>query len=339
MTIRVTAIPTIQSPNSGYHPVFFGVRHDNVIWPIPSSDKFDLDYDKTVYSFLDRGFFKNLLNTRLLRIFALIIFFFRALGCRKEAFFVHSFIFCLPLFLANCNYTLVIHGTDKRHLKTRFGRLLANGAKCVYGIGFGGEFGNIQVQEVPNVYDLDHLSRSEMSVCQRYDVLFILRNSPVKNPKYPFYLFTHFVEGYAASIGVIGLSEDTLSISEQNKLNKSRNELRSIDYLGRLPFNRVASLLKNSSILIIPSHSEGIAKAMMEALFCGLHIIVSKSLVIPEAFEPFVIRADFNDHASVWKLVNELKRQGKNENNTEFAIQYLNEAIEYLDDIYLTQVP
>lgn len=334
MTIRITAVPRSGAPNSGYHPMFFAARRNDLVWMIPGKGEYIGDYQNVTPVWCDLPPFRSLFSVRMMRIIALLVFFVRAVQLPRQVFLVHSFIFCIPLWAARQNYALFIHGTDKRYLNNFIGSFFARKAIAAFGIGFKIENNkNVKVDELPNVFFLsayqDFLNVKE----NIHDVLFVLRNALVKNPKYPYKLFINTPNDYLR-IGVIGLDVDYLSSDENDMVRSNTNAGHTIKFYGRCSFSEVLKLMKGSNVLILPSYSEGVAKAMLEAFSMGMHVIVSINLKVPAVFEDFIIRTDLEDWQGVISKINECKRLGFNTYNLEFAEKYLKDSIDMLDKIY-----
>lgn len=332
MTVRITAVPRPGAPNSGFHPYFFSQRRGDTIWALPGLGPYAGSYENVRIFWFDTALAKRVLPRPFLRLAALLSLFLHALVTRRQNFFVHSFIFCLPVWAAGQPYCLTIHGSDAKYLGTPLGRFLARRAQGVFGIGFEYSGGGFEVTGVPNVFDYELLNRAEAG--PGYDVLFVLRDAPVKNPQYPYRLFENTPPDTSLSIAVAGLVPDFLTGEEARAANASGTCRKRIDYLGRCSFEKVAGLMKSGRVLILPSHSEGVAKAMLEGLACGMHVVVSSRLRIPEEFSDVLIRADLEDWTAVLKVIERCKSDGFSRRNADFAASYLERAIRVLDDTY-----
>jgi hypothetical protein len=187
------------------------------------------------------------------------------------------------------------------------------------------------VKEVPNVFSAAGNVALEAT---GYDVLFILRPEPVKNPTYPFRLYLKAREqDEALNIGVIGLDEEFLSPDERAYLHTPGSGQARIEYLGRLPFEAVGHTLEASKALILPSHSEGVPKAALEALVRDVYVVVDYKLRLPSALSGNVIRTDLEDWPAMLQLIKRLNGEPR-ANNAAFAHKYLVDSIATLDRIY-----
>lgn len=334
MTIRITSVPRPTAPNSGFHPMLFAERCGDTVWAIPGNGPYIGRYKnvRQLWCDFDREFPSFIV--RLMRLLAFLTFFFRALCLRRQVILVHSFVFCVPLWAARQDYALIIHGSDWAYLNTRLGAFFARRAVGVYGVGFSMQGDGFEAVEVPNVFDLSTLDDTPEAEDTQYDVLFVLRAASVKNPTYPFEMFVNTASRAAMRIGVIGLAEDFLTVDQIQIRAETQSDIKRIDYLGRRPFAEVAGLMKSSRVMILPSHSEGVAKAMLEALACGLHVIVSDRLRVPGSLLGHVIRADLSDWHGLTKIISMCVAQGRNHSNVRFVKAYQERSAAQLEKLY-----
>ena len=334
MTVRITSVPRPAAPNSGYHPMIFAQRRGDRVWAIPGTGPYVGTYSNIHFFWCDWAKAKRLIPGKILRVLTLCAVFVRALFLRRQMFFVHSFIFALPLWASGQDFVLIIHGTDSRYLQTAFGGFLARRAKAIYGVGFAQQGDGFVVEEIPNVFDLPTLKGAKMAERAVYDVLFVLRPAPVKNPEYPYELHENLSPDANLKIGVVGLDVEFLTSAQLTKLKQPSSGGGRIEYLGRCSFDKVAGLMKSSRVLILPSHSEGVAKAMLEAFACGLHVIVSDRLTVPEMFGNYLIRVDLRDWALVEQVIGRCIVEGPCDRNARFAERYLQSSVDHLEQLY-----
>ena len=329
MAIRITSVGRVTTENSGYHPLRIAEINRDEVWAIPGKNK-PVQNAGHIYVLLIEKILKNFLSLRLLRLLSLVEIYFRALFRRTEIFFVHSFIFAIPVILANCKCVLIIHGSDKKYLPSILGQFIGKRAVKVLGVGFGAKYSNYMVTEIPNVFDLRCQESVKLNESNNYDLAFVLRNSPVKNPSYPFEMSTNYIEGRAIRIAVIGIDENFVGNDKERKVK----QLVKLDILGRRNPSFVASILANTHVMIIPSVSEGVSKAMLEAMSHGVHIITSETLHLPSEFEGYVNRINLYDWLEVANKVDELRAKGKNMANKEFVVRYLEKSEKLLSALY-----
>ena len=331
MTIRITAIPRTNSPQSGYHPHFFAMRNNDIIWALPGKGESLSNYDGLVFFWIEPINSIKKLPKYFVKIVAFFTIFIRALFLEKQVFIVHSFLYALPILMAGQQYVIVVHGSDYKYLNKSWSKFIANKANEIFGIGFSARGKGFNVKEIPNIFSLPLNQRNNKSF--KYDALFVLRNAVVKNPKYPEELLFHLSSKTKIRIAVIGLdSKDSLNISKFN--NKDTTKNCYIDYFGVQSHNEVINIMQKSKILIIPSHSEGVAKAMLEALACGLHVVLNKSINLPEVFNKVVDKVDIYD----WNAMNEILIKPfdheKSISNNIFIKDYRLKSISYLEEVY-----
>lgn len=72
----------------------------------------------------------------------------------------------------------------------------------------------------------------------------------------------------------LSLIGDGPELENLQKLAKEKNIL--CNFYGKLNRNEIVEHLQNSDIFVLPSENEGMSNALMEAMACGLPIIVSK---------------------------------------------------------------
>ena len=332
MAIRITSIPRPSSPNSGYHPIKVAEILKDEVWAIPAIGNYIGSYSKIKFFMFDKDLFYKFTPSLLIRFFTLASIFFRSLNKSNEIFFVHSYMYALPLFILRKKYVIIIHGTDSKHLNSYLGKMLARKSIAVFGVGFSFSSHGFSVKEIPNIFNLSSIEIKNTDE-KSYDAIFVLRNAPIKNPKYPFNLYRNLEPTSNIKISVVGLEKDFLSIDEINFLQNNKNS-NSIKYFGRCSFAKVVSLMNASSSIIIPSHSEGVAKAMLEAMACGLHVIVSKKLKVPDDFKKNIIQIDIDNWVEVSNTLESCKIKGDNFENINFANRYHKNSTKNLIELY-----
>jgi len=334
MTIRITSVPRPAAPNSGFHPMLFAERCGDTVWAIPGMGPYIGHYQDVRHVWCDFDRAVPLFTVQLMRVLALLAFFTRALFLERQVVLVHSFVFCIPLWAARQDYALIIHGSDWTYLNTRLGAFFARRAVGVYGVGFSMQGDGFEAVEIPNVFDLSTLDGTPEATDTLYEVLFVLRAAPVKNPTFPFALFENTSPCASIRIGVIGLAADFLTVDQAQTWAEAQSDTKRIDYLGRQPFAEVARLMKSSRVMILPSHSEGVAKAMLEALACGLHLIVSDRLRIPNSLLGHVIRVDLSNWKGLTDTISKCVAQGRNHQNVAFVKAYQERSAAQLEKLY-----
>ena len=310
MNIRITNVPRTVSPNSGYHPFLIGSMLKNMILVIPSNGNI-LNKSKQIHQFItDKSIIKKIFPIRILRIITLLLIFLKLFKLKRQVITVHSFIFGLPVLLSGHILNIVIHGSDKRHIRSTFGKMIGVRARCIMGVGLSFQSDGMEVEEIPNIIDLSlHNKIKNKARKIKHDIIFVIRNSTVKNPSYPFNLYQNLSLNYKLNISVVGINEEE-SLKINNNLQTKKDH--SIKYFGVLPYSEVVEMLYESQIFILPSHSEGISKAMLEAISCGCEIICNDSIKIPEYLKTFVKPVDIYNWDNINKLLlDRIKKKAK----------------------------
>ena len=332
MTIRITAIPRTGSPQSGYHPHFFASRHDDIVWVLPGKGKCLSSYSKLVFFWFESiGFIANSPDN-IVKIFSLFTVFARALFIRKQVIIVHSFVFAFPIWLAGQQFAIVVHGSDHKHLQKAWGKFIASRANKIFGVGFSTENKRFNVSEVPNIFSLppEHVVGDYIE----YDVVFVLRNALVKNPKFPDELFFNIPKNLKIKIAVIGVSSKDSTTAASSAHSEPQKEDRCIDYFGLVPHSQVISIMQKSKLLIIPSHSEGVAKAMLEALSCGLRVVINANINLPDVFSQVVEKVNIYDWEKMQDILMAPFDPEISNSNVVFAKEYRDNSILELEAIY-----
>ncbi len=302
--IRITAVPRSGYPNSGLLATCFAKEFSDEVWVIPGSgEPLPLELSPH-FSVFDRKLLKKLFGVKLVRYLSLLSVFLRSGFSARDGFIVHSFLFALPLFVLRKRYCIFIHGSDRRFLTSRLGRAIARRAKRVYGIGFGGEISGIHVREIPNLF---RTKTQNLSSLGSFDVIFILRNAPVKNPSYPIALAEAL--GASVTIGILGMTEEETGVADRARLLRARAGGAEISYLGRCDYEEVLGTMATSRIVMIPSHSEGIPKVLLEASSLGAKVVVNSKLSFADDLEPLYTKCDLSDWPAIKRLI-ELERGG-----------------------------
>lgn len=318
--IRVTSVPRQNSPNAGFHPLSISENTNEIIFVIPGRDTPLLVNNRCKYFLVERLRLVSFLSLRACRLISLIELFLYSIWHRKSEFIVHSFVYSIPLYFSKAKYMIVSHGSDRVYFEYPILSPIVKAAKRIGGVGFSFEVDGAVVEEIPNVFR--DFGPSLAVKDYLYDVIFILREADVKNPTYPLKLFRE-TAGENLRIAVVGLSKSFLCNEDLEYILSERTDDRKIDYLGKLSQGEVKVLLQRSYVFVCPSKREGVAKALLEALSCGAHAVVSSKLELPDPFLDFVHRTNIADSAGVLKLVSELKLAGVNNAGVRFSKSYL----------------
>ena len=85
-------------------------------------------------------------------------------------------------------------------------------------------------------------------------------------------------------------------------LAEKLNVAERIDFCGNMPFARVLEFVRNSDIFLLVSRTEGLPRALIEAMACGLPCIGSRVGGIPELLEPVALVAPGNSKELAEKI-------------------------------------
>jgi glycosyltransferase involved in cell wall biosynthesis len=331
--IRVTAIPTIQAPFSGYHPVQMAKHFGDKVFVIPTQGNYITEGLDCYICLCDRVGKKLRLPIFFIRLLALLELFVFLMIYRSSSVFVHSFIFCFPAFLTLTRYILIFHGSDFRLIRFRLFSFLASKAKSCFGVGFSVQQGSLKVDEIPNLF-YPVIGRKNNQTLNATKVLFVLRDAAVKNPSYPFKFFESLeINRFPViAIRIAGLYRST----QQNEISaeNSSQTTSNVVCLGRLGISELHKEYSSADILIVPSFSEGVCKAMLEGFSVGLPVLIDHGLKIPAEFEEHVTRVRLNDYKAVADKCDELVKLGKLQSSIDFANDYLKQSLDRLVTIY-----
>lgn len=329
--IRITAVPRTDHHNSGLQALFFASHYGDEVWALPAPGRYVGTYGRVRFSFIDSLLAKGAVPARIVRAFYMAEIFARVLFRSSDLFFVHSFLFALPLWLLRRRYCIFIHGSDRRFLRMRWGRSVARSAIATYGVGFGTNEGGTHVIEVPNIF-IPVPSEAPPAVTQ--DVLFVLRNAPVKNPLYPLDLAEALGEKLGLRITVVGVAAEELSSVDKARLTNLADRGVHIKYEGRQTYEEVVKWMRTSRVLMIPSLSEGLPKALLEGMSQGMHVVINSPLVFVDEIMNRVDRLDIHDWQSISRTIERCRLHGRDEGNIHFAREYLLQSQRTLFELY-----
>jgi len=334
--IRITAVPRTGHTNSGLQAMHFAARYNDEVWAIPSyGDELPSDQPIRFYA-LDRERPRRFFSPRFIRRTALLWVLLRMLFRRSRFYIIHNVLFAAPAYLLGCRYSIFVHGVDRQHLDTRWGRAVARGATDIFGVGFGVDEQDLTVREVPNIFIPAVLADAPPV---QHDMIFVLRNAPVKNPLYPVEL-AEKVPGL--DIVVVGVSEDELPDDHRQRLGRLQANGEKIAYVGRKPYEEVVGLMHASRSLMIPSFSEGIPKVLLEAMSLGMHVIANRCLTFPHTLNDCVERVELDDWQAIRGIAESQRKSARSEKNRRLAADYLEESQRALigayDDLYRRQL-
>lgn len=277
--LRITAIPRDTSPGAGFHPMFFAQKFGDTVLAIPGAGK---AADSSSVSISERRL--KALPLKMQKLFFLIelLIFSVFLVFRRRDVFVHSFLYALPFLLVGRDTTLIIHGSDYKYLHGVIGRVYRMFLRDILIVGKQELSLQLGFKSIPNIFSIPDASCILRPLEEReIDFCFILRNAKVKNPDFPERFYDKLQSDYGVKIAVVGISGEDRS-----------DGLKSIKYHGvQLPIY-LQQILQRSKVFVLPSHNEGVSKAMLEAMFCGCSVVVNKGIELPDAIAGHVNEID-----------------------------------------------
>jgi hypothetical protein len=92
--------------------------------------------------------------------------------------------------------------------------------------------------------------------------------------------------------------------------------------------------MRRSRFLILPSLSEGMPKALLEAMSQGMHLIVNRTLKFPADIMARVDSVDIQDWDAVEELLKKKTSFERDAGNASFAAEYLAGSTRSLFDAY-----
>jgi hypothetical protein len=332
MVVRITAVPRQGYENSGLQAAHFASAFHDRVWAIPSRGNAVNSAESVKFSLLDSPWTKNIIPPKALRALFAIEVFARLLFQHSQLVFVHSFVLAVPLFFLHHPFVIVIHGSDRKYLRTRWGRFIASRAVRVFGVGFSESINGSAVIELPNIFE--PINSSFGNVAVKYDAAFVLRNAAVKNPYYPIRLAGGLPADRHVNFAVVGISREELTDAEVSEVERLRAAGKKITYFGRVNPETVGSIVSQARALVIPSHSEGIPKVMLESLALGVKVIVNSAITLPINLQDMTLSADLDDFQQMGVLIGAESDADERSRAMDFAIQYRENSMQQIYGAY-----
>lgn len=332
MVVRITAVPRQGYENSGLQAAHFASIFRDRVWAIPSRGEAVCPAPSVEFSILDSPWAKRIFSPKALRAaFAIEVFAKLALRPRQLVF-VHNFLLAVPLFFLHHPFVIVIHGSDRKYLRTQWGKSIANRAVRVFGVGFTDKLSDGSIVELPNIFE--PVQPPYSNVAASFDAVFVLRNAAVKNPYYPIRLAGGLPADQPVKFAVVGISLEELTDREISEVERLRAAGKQITYFGRVTPETVGSIVSQSRALIIPSHSEGIPKVMLESLSLGVRVVVNSAIILPPTLQKMVISADIGDHLKMGALLNAESSTDDRDSLVKFATEYREASVNTIYSAY-----
>ena len=329
--IRITAVPRACAENAGLQAMELAKHYGDEVWALPAPGAYTGHYARVRLFPLDHESIKRVVPIRAIRL-AFFLWLFLVLPFEgRGVFFVHSFLFGIPLWLMRKPFWLIFHGTDRRFLSYSWARRVTRAAVAAYGVGFSCSTPTVKVDEIPNIYlPAPPTTSSKLT----HDVLFVLRNAPVKNPTYPIALAEAVPATTQLRIAVVGVSVEELSLLDRSRLRRLNDRGLTVQYMGRQPFNEVIRMMGSSNVLMIPSHAEGVPKAVLEGLSQGMRVLVNAKLVLPSMIAARVTAVNLEDWCRIAEFIERSHVLPRSTEGRAFALDYLDHSRHALFSLY-----
>src|SRR5690606_9421759 len=87
-------------------------------------------------------------------------------------------------------------------------------------------------------------------------------------------------------------------------------------------------------VFVLPSHSEGVPKALLEAMSQGMHCIIDINLALQDEIRAHATQIPLSDWSALERELARLRLEPRNRRNIEFAHCYLRSSEQALERIY-----
>jgi glycosyltransferase involved in cell wall biosynthesis len=140
------------------------------------------------------------------------------------------------------------------------------------------------IRVVPNGVDLQGFGAGRNKKrLENFRLLFVGRLNPVKGVEYLIDAMAGIKKkGTDVELTIAG---DGPERKRLENLSKRLNVYNHVRFLGMVDRLKIASLMSESDIFVLPSISEGFPLVVLEAMACGLPIIATKVGGLPEVIE------------------------------------------------------
>lgn len=144
--------------------------------------------------------------------------------------------------------------------------------------------------------DLDYFQNLKVNEnTKKYQASFLARLNPSKGIFDLIKIWKRVVKELPnAKLAVIGGGSEEIKNKLKKEIKKESLE-KNIDILGFLENDRAFSTLKNSKVFLFPSHEEGFAIAIAEAMACRVPVVSWNLPVYKEIFEDNCIQIEENN--------------------------------------------
>jgi glycosyltransferase EpsD len=111
---------------------------------------------------------------------------------------------------------------------------------------------------------------------QTYKFLWVGRLVKVKDPELAIKAFSNYINQFSSNASLL-IAGDGPLLKKCEKLVDDLGLEDKVMFLGSIPRKEVASLMKNSDLLLFTSRKEGIPLTIIEAFMCGLPVVACDS--------------------------------------------------------------
>lgn len=200
---------------------------------------------------------------------------------------------------------------------------------------------------IPNGVDLEkfqrlsHRNTFKLATNGQKTILFVGRLHPIKGIAYLIEAMNTIVKkNPKARLLLIGNGEERQNLEN---LVKELDLAKYVNFIGKVPNEKVLEYMIASDVLVLPSLSEGFPLTILEAMACGLPIVATKVGGIPEIVKNgeggFLVEpqntAEISEKVLMF-LENDELRERISQNNIIEAKKYSWEAVvERLEKVYL----
>jgi glycosyltransferase involved in cell wall biosynthesis len=143
----------------------------------------------------------------------------------------------------------------------------------------------IEVSDYAEGESRDALERRFPKLIGRLWVLFIGRIHPKKGLAQLVLAFAQVIQHYHEALLVIAGPDEREHRREIEVLVQQHGLSNHVLFTGPVLGKEKVGFLQNADIFVLPSHSEGFPMAVLEALACGVPVVLTKGCHVPEVAE------------------------------------------------------
>ena len=158
------------------------------------------------------------------------------------------------------------------------------------------------------IHDQEVLSQIHAKYClpEQY-ILFVGTIQPRKNLATLIRAFRGLIAKYRAQADLVIVGKEGWLYSDVYQLVEDLGLRERVHFLGRVPTADLPHLYNASQMLVLPSYYEGFGLPPLEAMACGVPVIVSNTLALQEVVADAALRAACEDEegftVAMWRLL------------------------------------